>query len=110
MASCVSLVLWINFTAAQDLSELYERVLPSVVKIVTAEETTNFRTGQVATEEGLGSGVLVDEEGLVLTASHVVQTATKIAVQFADGETIPAEPISSVPSADVALLKLTPQP
>jgi serine protease Do len=91
---------------AQDLSALYEKVLPSVVKIYTKEDITFPGTGYVATSGGLGSGVLIDEEGIILTASHVVQMANSIMVEFASGEQVPANVISSVPSADVALLKL----
>jgi serine protease Do len=91
---------------AQDLSALYEKVLPSVVKIYTTENVNYPSLGYVATTGGLGSGVLIDEEGIILTASHVVQMANSIMVEFASGEQVPANVISSVPSADVALLKL----
>ena len=59
--------------------------------------------GRVA---GLGSGVLVDAHGLVLTVAHVVQTAESVEVEFANGETIPARVLTSEPMADVALLEL----
>ncbi len=91
---------------AQDLSALYQQVLPSVVKIYTKENFTHPTLGFVATSGGLGSGVLIDEEGIILTASHVVQMANSIVVEFANGESVPANVISSVPAADVALLKL----
>ena len=91
---------------AQDLSALYNKVLPSVVKIYTKENIKHPSLGFVATSGGLGSGVLIDSEGIILTASHVVQMANSIVVEFANGETIPANVISSVPAADVALLKL----
>ena len=91
---------------AQDLSGLYESVIQSVVKINTQERVENLVEGYVSTEEGLGSGVLIDESGLILTASHVVQTANRIMVEFEDGEIIPGDVVSSVPVADVALVKL----
>ena len=92
---------------AQDLSELYKKVLPSVVKIYTEEKVDYPSLGLVSTESGLGSGVLIDESGIILTASHVVNIANSIMVEFSNGEKVPAKVISSVPSADVALLKLT---
>ena len=91
---------------AQDLSELYKKVLPSVVKIYTKENINYPSIGYVATSGGLGSGVLIDEEGIILTASHVVQMANSIIVEFDNGEQVPANVISSVTAADVALLKL----
>ena len=99
------IALFVTSVQAQDLSELYRQMLPSVVKILTAE-STDLGDGMVATEEGLGSGVLISNEGLILTAAHVVQTASKIKVQFATGEVIPAEVVSSVPSADIASIQL----
>ena len=56
------------FTAnitAQDLSKLYEKVLPSVVKIYTKEDVAYPDLGFVTTSGGLGSGVLIDEEGII---------------------------------------------
>ena len=100
------LIILYGHLEAQDLSELYEKVLPSVVKIYTKEDITYPELGFVTTSGGLGSGVLIDEEGIILTASHVVQMANSIMVEFANGEQVPANVLSSAPSADVALLKL----
>ena len=59
--------------------------------------------GSSSTEE-LGSGVIVDSQGSVLTALHVVAGATTIDVTFADGTTSPASIKSSDPSDDIAVL------
>ncbi len=85
---------------------MYEKVLPSVVKIYTEEKVDYPQLGFTSTTGGLGSGVLIGEEGIILTASHVVQMANSIIVEFANGDQVPANVISSVPAADVALLKL----
>ena len=112
----LTFLLSVIFTAllpdvsAQDFSELYEKVLPSVVKILTGEEVVDAESGYVALETGLGSGVMIDEEGHILTAAHVVQTAKKVMVQFSNGEALPAEIIYSVPLADVALIKTVYKP
>ncbi len=99
-------VAFFNSICTQDLSALYESVISSVVKVNTVERSVNIAEGYVLTEEGLGSGVLISDEGLILTSAHVVQTANRVLIEFSDGEEIPAEIISSVPTADVALLKL----
>jgi serine protease Do len=93
----------------QDISCLYDSVISSVVMIHTEESSENHAKGFVVTEEGLGSGVLI-EGNQILTAAHVIQTATDVTVQFSDGEKIPARILSSVPSADVALLELEWEP
>ena len=94
---------------AQDLSAIYEKVSPAVVQVQTKEKTL-VGTGskkRAVTEQGIGSGVLISSDGLVLTAAHVVQTAEDVKVVFKDNETIPAKIIATEQMADVALLKLT---
>jgi S1-C subfamily serine protease len=54
----------------------------------------------------LGSGVIIDEEGYILTNLHVVQQATRIWVSLADGRKLEAETVSDLRHSDVALLKL----
>lgn len=108
MRLLLTLIISISYCQlqAQDLSALYEKVLPSVVKIYTEENVDYPSLGITAVSRGLGSGVLIDEEGIILTASHVVQMANSIMIEFSNGEQVPANVISSVPAADVALLKL----
>ena len=53
-----------------------------------------------------GSGVLISEDGLIWTASHVVQSAESIEVEFVGGDTYEAEVLVSNPQGDVALLKI----
>lgn len=96
------------FANAQSLSELYQKVHSSVVVIKTQ---SNISAGlgdkkKVNTEEGLGSGVLISDDGLIWTASHVVHSTENLAVKFKDGDIYEAEVISTSPSADVALIKI----
>jgi serine protease Do len=92
---------------AQSLSEVFRSVNPSVVIVLTREkEIAPFPGAQPASVAGLGSGVLVSDDGKVLTAAHVVQTADTIVVQFLTGEVLKARVVSSEPAADVALLQL----
>lgn len=111
MKKYLSLVVFITLVSfhsqAQSLSDLYESLSNSVVKIIIEEKDFSVREGQMVTNQGIGSGVLIDANGLVLTASHVVQTAENIRVQFLDGETIPAKVVSSAPFADVAAIQLS---
>lgn len=111
MKKYLSLVVFITLVSiqsqAQSLSDLYESLSKSVVKIIIEEKDFSVREGQMVTNQGIGSGVLIDANGLVLTASHVVQTAENIKVQFNDGETIPAKVVSSAPFADVAAIQLS---
>lgn len=89
---------------AQDLSTLFERLDTSVVTIEVKEYKVKGQ--QLTTSGGLGSGVIIDKEGLILTAAHVVESANEISVKLQNGTTFPADVISSSTAADVALLKL----
>jgi S1-C subfamily serine protease len=60
--------------------------------------------------DGLGSGVLISNDGKVLTAAHVVQTADVASVEFPDGQAIIARVIGSDVQSDVALLQLKEMP
>lgn len=97
--------------SATDFGDLFEKTDPAVVVIYTTERVPSqqSRTGEVASE-GLGSGVLIDDEGHIMTAAHVVQTADFIQVEFVDGQKITAVVVSSDPLKDVALLKLDQMP
>lgn len=95
------------YSRSQDLTQLYKKVNPAVVVILTEQkELINIgNKTQTVTSGGLGSGFLISDNQLI-TAAHVVQVAEKLNVQFIDGEIIPAKVISSYSNADVALVEL----
>ena len=101
--------LWISFSFAQSISELYDRANASVVLIKTRQPEI-FGRGQMKTMvslEGIGSGFVVSKEGDIMTAAHIVQNASLIQVVFSDGEEVYAKVLYSYPMADVALIRLT---
>ena len=89
---------------AQDLSTLFEKLDPSVVTIEAIEY--KVKDQQITTTGGLESGVIVDNSGLIITATHVVETANEISVKLQNGTKFQADVLSSSTAADVALLKL----
>ena len=80
---------------ALDVRSLLDKVSPSVVSV-----HTGTRQGDAA-----GSGIVISDDGLVLTNAHVVEGARSIEVDFADGRTAEARLIGAVPENDVALVK-----
>src|SRR5215468_9122414 len=94
-------------TNAQQLREAFRKVNPSVVIVRTKRiEVAPSPDEPMAIVDGLGSGVLISNDGKVLTAAHVVQTADVAAVEFSDGQVINARVIGSDVQSDVALLQL----
>src|SRR6185295_10507576 len=92
---------------AQQLRDTFRRVKQAVVIVRTQEKTVAplLRQGMTSSD-GLASGVLISDDGKVLTAAHVVQAVDKVFVEFADGYLVTARVISTAPNADVALLQL----
>jgi serine protease Do len=64
-----------------------------------------FEDGPTA-ERSLGSGVIVDKSGYILTNNHVVEQATKIEVRLDDGGRFPARVIGSDVETDLAVIKI----
>ena len=55
---------------------------------------------------GMGSGIVIDERGYILTNFHVVEGVQKIDVTLADGQQFVAERISTDPAGDLAVIKI----
>ncbi|HEU0253677.1 MAG TPA: trypsin-like peptidase domain-containing protein, partial [Pyrinomonadaceae bacterium] len=56
--------------------------------------------------EGLGSGVIIDENGYILTNHHVIDGADQIKVDLGDNRTLDAQVVGSDPPSDLAVLKV----
>ena len=61
-------------------------------------------------DKGLGSGVIIDDAGDILTSLHVVKDASKISITFADGTHSDAAIASSQPEHDIAVLHASVMP
>ena len=80
-------------------AQVYQIILPSLVIVqvenADAEETPSF---------GIGSGVIINNSGAILTALHNVRGATSILVKFADGTQSLAFLANEQPEKDIAVL------
>jgi S1-C subfamily serine protease len=79
---------------------VYQAIRPSLVLI----ETTVTSTTDSKADTGLGSGVVVDDKGDILTSLHVVAHANTIQVTFADGTQSSAQVAVRQPENDIAVL------
>ncbi|MFT5424450.1 MAG: serine protease Do [Phycisphaerales bacterium] len=92
------------------------QIEPSVVNITsfdvkTVQPTDRYgrRVGQPTETErrtGLGSGVIVDERGYLVTNNHVVKGSEKFVVRLYDGREVQADLIGADPSSDIAVLQI----
>jgi S1-C subfamily serine protease len=79
-------------------------IAPSVVRVHTQDEDKKNPQGDMQ-NTGVGSGVVISEEGVILTNLHVVQGAKRIMVTFADGTESQALVIGVQPENDLAVIK-----
>lgn len=83
-----------------------ELVKSSVVAITTEKMTTgNYWFGSYVLS-GAGSGIVISEDGYILTCAHVINGASKITVELRDGTTHEAEVAGMYVNGDVAVVKI----
>ena len=102
----VVVVCAVDLVPAQQLRDSFRRVKSSVVVIHTSDPrpSDSSRPGEVA-DSGVGSGVLISADGKILTAAHVIAGETRLLIEFANSEWVPATVIGASTIADVALLQ-----
>lgn len=84
-----------SFVSSEEpIADAAEIILPTVVQIQT-------------NDGGLGSGIIYDSEGLILTAAHVVAGGDSVIVRFADGEEVSGQVVGGAEDADVAVIQVT---
>jgi len=90
--------------------ELVEQLRPSVVHVRVVVTGLNA-FGQSTTQQGVGTGFIIDEAGFIVTNNHVIssddnQPADEIEVTLSDGRAFDAEIIGRDARTDVAVLKI----
>jgi serine protease Do len=91
-----------------DFGSIIAEVRPSVVAIATESSGTSL-FGSSFTQQGAGSGWIIDKNGMIVTNNHVVEGATNITVTLEDGRTFPADAVHTDPIADLAVIKINAQ-
>jgi S1-C subfamily serine protease len=76
----------------EPIADAAQVILPSVV--------------QIQTDSGVGSGVIYDSSGLILTAGHVVKGSTTVRVKFADGQVVEGTVVGEATDADVGVVRV----
>jgi serine protease Do len=87
------------------------RADPSVVTISTIETTEEvsplfFNRTRRREQKGLGTGFIIDKDGVILTNNHVVEGAEEITVALSDERTFPAKVVGTDPHTDMAVIRI----
>jgi serine protease Do len=86
-----------------------QKAEPAVVNIQGNKTITNSSTSGPATKQevnGMGTGVIIDPRGYIVTNYHVVDEVGRIEVTLADGATAVAQLLNYDPETDLALIKI----
>lgn len=111
---------------SQDLTVAAERTMPAVVHIKAAESETRAQERYIEKRQqryndpfrfffsepyrgpkvGFGSGVIITEDGYVVTNDHVIEFADKFEITLNDNQKYPARIVGRDPDVDLAVLKI----
>ena len=79
---------------------------PAVVGITNKIYARDNFAQRVLVDRGVGSGVIFDPNGYIVTNNHVVEGAQEISVSLADGRTIKGKVVGADPATDLAVVKV----
>jgi S1-C subfamily serine protease len=88
------------------ITSIYNNASPAVVEI-DVTQTVDSVFGK-STQEGLGSGFLVDNQGDILTNNHVVDGATSVQVVLTNGNSVSGKVLGTDPVDDLAVVSVDP--
>ena len=92
-------------TGGNSIQEVVKNVKDSVVEITTESTSYSSFYGQYVTK-GAGSGVIISEDGYIITNHHVIEGASDVDVTLTDGSSYKAKIIGSDDTLDIALIKI----
>jgi serine protease Do len=88
--------------------QVVEQVKPAVVQVTNEQAgIASFGQSAGAVPVGVGSGIIYDDQGHILTNNHVVEGATKLVVSLADGRAFDAKLIGRDPQTDLAVIQIS---
>lgn len=96
----------VETTTTTTQAEEPERVLTGVEPVADAAEVILPSVVHIQTSSGVGSGVIYDAEGHIVTAAHVVQNDQTVIIRLTDGRQFEGTVLGSAPDVDVAVIEI----
>lgn len=93
-----------NTSGTMSTPDIVDMAAPATVAIYVDMTASMF--GQTVKVPGSGSGVLISDDGYIVTNNHVVRNSTNISVTLADGNEYPADLVGTNEITDVAVIKI----
>ncbi|HEX8218119.1 MAG TPA: trypsin-like peptidase domain-containing protein, partial [Chloroflexia bacterium] len=89
-----------------DATSAVRQAEPAVVTIVNTQNVVSPRRGLQGQATSSGSGVIISEQGYIVTNNHVVENQTSLEVVFSDGTSAPAQLVGTDLYSDLAVVKV----
>lgn len=89
------------------IRQVAQQVKPAVVQITNEQVTVDQFNQPFTVPAGVGSGVIYDTQGHILTNNHVVEGAQKLLVSLPDGRSFPAKVVGRDPQTDLAVVQIS---
>ena len=93
-------------TGSLTVQQVVEMTQNSVVEITTESVTNGGFFMEQYISSGAGSGVIISEDGYIITNNHVIEDANTVTVRLKNGESYDATLVGTDPETDVAVIKI----
>jgi serine protease Do len=94
-------------SGAMTVSDIAKKVGPAVVAVTTSVQGSRDIFGNQSAPQGVGTGMIINQEGYILTNYHVVEGAQQVQVVLSTNKTVAAKVVNYDANYDVAVLKIT---
>lgn len=93
-------------TGLESFSGLVDKAKPAVVQITTQQIQLDQANQPYNVPQGVGTGVIYDSKGLILTNNHVVEGGQQILVSLTDGRSMEGKVLGTDPRTDLAVVQI----
>ena len=104
-ASATTIPMVTSTVEGTDITAVVAKASPSVVEITTQIQGQDFFMGRYDTEQA-GSGVIISEDGYIVTNNHVVNGGSSVMIRTQDGTEYSAHLVGTDAKTDLAILKV----